>query len=283
MRACCAIPVIFKITQKVCAWDSFLYKIGCFFSHLSVHQVERFCVSITAREVLCFFLFSLSVHIALTCAGNECHLLMLVETSAASADSHVCSGVVMLAWETARGKQEENRAPTHETSLSANNIKLLSLCVLLLPHIHPHHHHTPLCFLLVLTVKWCRHHQTSSFWVNVRNNSSGDKCTQFNAFFFFFTQKPSCVFTCECRFHHTASTQAAEIQWRWRTMVHEVRFTQLQTGHEETGRNMELQPELFGFYSSRKSLFMATAFETKRCTLCLFLEVISVKPKEALH
>lgn len=52
---------------------------------ISIHHNEARRVLLLCNYCICIFL---------TCAGNECHLHMLVETSAISADSHVCSGLL---------------------------------------------------------------------------------------------------------------------------------------------------------------------------------------------
>lgn len=68
-----------------------LWKFLLYFHSLFVYTSIRYYFNQAAREVL---LCNCCLRIFLTRAGNECHLHMLVEPSAISADSHVCSGLL---------------------------------------------------------------------------------------------------------------------------------------------------------------------------------------------
>lgn len=68
--------------------------IVCVFVSLSNFSGGQIVIAMEHSEVREALLRDFSQQIVLTWAGNDCHLLMLVQISAISADSHVCSGLL---------------------------------------------------------------------------------------------------------------------------------------------------------------------------------------------
>lgn len=145
------------------------------------------------------------LHISLTCAGNECHLLMLVETSAVSADSHVCSGLLSWVEKQLEVNKRKQSLYTWDWPLSKWH-QIVLLIFIFSPH------------SIGFTVKWC-----CIIWATVsrvmlgcgRNTSSQswDKCTPFSGRAkAFHSGELRRVFICEQRFHLAVFTPVWEIQ-----------------------------------------------------------------------
>lgn len=112
-----------------------------------------------SREVL--LLCNCWLCIFLTCVGNECHPHMLVETSAISADSHVCSGLLSRV-EKQLGVNRRKRERLHMSSASR---QITSNCSL----------YSSLSLYWFYS-KAMLHHLTNNFWgkcsTAARNGSS---------------------------------------------------------------------------------------------------------------
>lgn len=70
------------------------YQLSLFMLFASTFSIREIVISIKHNELRGALLCHCCLCVSLTCSGNECHLHMLVETAAISADSHVCAGLL---------------------------------------------------------------------------------------------------------------------------------------------------------------------------------------------